>query len=304
MAIQLDLFLDSPRVIRKGKAKEMLETLDVSGALTVYDDLLRELPGDVELIALRQGVQPWIKRLQKFHAAPEGVGRLHELWLFLTADVPPAVISGVRRLLIAGLERLPSPELVYVPPDFHIGVLFLQEGRYAEAQHWFSSALSGGMTARARFLVWLGTAQEALGGWKEGRNSYRDAFLEDPKAIDPETLGNVKLEDLYASLEAECGDELDLEEVAAWIPVWGWLQNAFILPRQKLSFGECLATLERIEKSGSMSPPRFWFECLHWAEHLRTALWNHPDMVPVRRKMQRLNAPMFQRYLKKIAQEG
>jgi tetratricopeptide (TPR) repeat protein len=300
MCDQLDLFLHNPRVIRQNEAGERLRELDLAGALEVYADLLRELPGDPEIAGLQQTAEAWQEFLADFQESPPGPDRLHRLWVNLTPETPAPLVRGIHARLIQELERLPSPELVYCPPRFHIGVILLQEKRWAAAESWFARALAAGISERARFLAYRGAALEALGGWKRSRNSYRDAFCEDAAAVDLELLTSGQLRELLASLDGECGEFLGEGEMAAWLPVWGWLQNSFTLPEEGMAGGNWDGALEEKERSETLSPPQLWFECLRCAEYLRAVAPQHPDLVLIRQRMRRLNGQMFQLYLKKI----
>ncbi|MBN1140543.1 MAG: hypothetical protein JXB25_01915 [Deltaproteobacteria bacterium] len=302
MEVQLDLFRDNPRVIRKNDAAILLRDADVAGALKIYDTLLEEQPDDEELADRRQAVAPWLEALATFRAAPAGRERLYELWSGLTRSTPPPLASGLRRLLVAELERLPAPERIYIPPRFHIGAILLEEGRYAEAERWLAPALETGIADRARFLAWRGRALAALGSWEAGRHCYRDAFLLDPRCAAGELPWPPELEELIASLEGECGDELDGAPLEAWLPAWGWLQGCFALPAPERPPEQAAAFWDEKETSGSIPPPRLWFEYLRIAEHLRRDSPDHAALVAIRRKMKQLNDPMFRRYLAKIVQ--
>ena len=150
--MQLDLFCDNRRTIRLNDAGEMLRALDLEKALAVYADLLNDAPSDGTILQLQSVVGQWRDALSRFHRSPEGIGRLHDLWLNLADDSPPPLVAGVLELLTAGLKGLPAPELIYISPRFHIGTILLAKENFAEAEFWFSSALNSGIGERARFL--------------------------------------------------------------------------------------------------------------------------------------------------------
>jgi hypothetical protein len=168
-SMQLDLFSDNRRTILLNDAGAMLRSLDLEKALFVYAGLLDDSPGDREILRLQRTVGQWFDILARFRVSPLGSERLHELWLELKDDTPPLLADGILRILIAELEELPAPEQIYHPPRFHIGVMILSAGRYAEAEQWFAKALGGGIENRSRFLAWRGDALTLDGDKTRGR---------------------------------------------------------------------------------------------------------------------------------------
>lgn len=299
--MQLDLFCDNRRTIRLNDAGELLRALKLEEASAVYAELLAEAPGDAELLALQRQVGPWRQRLSRLYGAPAGMARLHDLWLGLTPGTPPPLAAALRELLIGEWLKLPSPELIYLPPRFHLGAILMAAGRWAEAECWLSRALASGTGERGRFLAWRGDALTRLGDLGRAKVAYLAAFLEGPRQVEMETLQNPLIHDLLFSLEAEA-DELGEADLPAWLPVWGWLQGDFGLPMSDLAGDRAVfgASLEEAERSGSLEPPRLWFDYLRYAECLRTLVRDDRELVRVRRRMRELNGFMFERYLKKI----
>ena len=60
------------------------------------------------------------------------------------------------------------------------------------------------------------------------------------------------------------------------------------------------ASLRQADDGGKLSPPRLWYEYLRFAEYLRTCPRDNRELVPVRRRMKRLNGDMFARYMGRI----
>lgn len=299
--MQLDLFCDNRRTIRLNDADVLLSALRLEEALAVYGELLADAPEDAELLALHGLVAAWRERRSLFHAAPAGTERLHVLWRKLTPDTPPPLAAALRALLVDELRQLPSPELTYLPPRFHIGTLLLADGRFAEAKRWFARALEAGIGERGRFLTWRGDALTKLGDPDRAMSAYLAAFLEDPLAVDMASLQSPLIHDLLFSLESEDHD-LGEADLPAWLPVWGWLQGAFGLPLKELMADRAafVDTLEAVHTSRSLPASRLWFDDLCYAEYLRTAFRDDRELVRVRRRMRLLSGFMFGRYMEKI----
>ncbi|MGK2944740.1 MAG: tetratricopeptide repeat protein [Desulfuromonadales bacterium] len=299
--MQLDLFSDNRRTIRLNDADGLLRALRLEEAIAVYDELLADAPEDAELLSLRGLVALWRKNLTLFHAAPVGSARLHHLWRELTPEMPPALATALRRLLIDELGLLPIPELIYLPPRFHIGTLLLAAGRFAEAEHWLARALDAGIGERGRFLAWRGDALTKLGDPDQAKGAYIAAFLEGPHEVDLVSLQSPLIHDLLGSLESEDQD-FGAEDLPAWLPVWGWLQGAFGLPLNEPAAGRTafVAALEAAHSSRSLPTPRLWFDDLRYAEYLRTVFRDDRELVRVRRRMRQLCGFMFERYMERM----
>jgi tetratricopeptide (TPR) repeat protein len=299
--MQLDLFCDNRRTIRLNDADEMLRVLRLEEVLAVYGELLADNPEDTELLAKQGLVAAWRENLALFYAAPAGIERLHDLWLSLTPEIPPTLATALRALLVDELRQLPSPELIYIPPRFHIGTLLLADGRFAEAEHWFDRALGAGISERGCFLAWRGDALARLGDQERARDAYLAAFLEDPQAVDLASLHSQLIHDLLGSLESEDHD-LGEADLPAWLPVWGWLRGAFGLPLNEPAADRAafVAALEAAHSSRSLPAARLWFDDLCYAEYLRTAFRDDQELVRVRRRMRLLSGFMFGRYMEKI----
>jgi tetratricopeptide (TPR) repeat protein len=299
--MQLDLFSDNRRTILLNDAGAMLRSLDLEKAIEVYADLLDDSPGDREILRLNNIAEQWLDTLARFRAYPPCWERIHELWQCLDDDTPPLLADGILRMLIAELEELPTPELIYQPPRFHIGVMMLSAGRYVEAEQCFAKALGGGIEKRARFLAWRGDALTLAGDGARARESYLAAFLEGAHDLDIEMIESQTIRELLYSLESEWSDEAG-DDTVSWLPVWGWLHGEFSPATDKIirDRDAFRVFLEDAEHSGNLALPRLWFEYLRYGEFLRTLNRDDRELVRVRRRMRDLCGFMFGRYMAKI----
>ncbi|MBW6512005.1 MAG: hypothetical protein K0A93_07815 [Desulfuromonadaceae bacterium] len=299
--MQLDLFCDNRRTIRLNDADELLRALRLEDALAVYAALLIDEPDDAELLALRQQVAAWHERLSLFHTAVSSVEGIHSLWLNLTPETPPALAVSLLHLLVDNLCRLPSPELIYRPPQFHLGTLLLDAGRCAEAAYWFGRALDAGISERGRFLAWRGAALTRQGDLNLAQSAYLAAFIEGPQEVDFESQLSPLIQDLLGSLENEEHD-FSAEALPAWLPVWGWLQGEFALPLQDIVTDRAafVQALDDAHAAHSQPVARLWFDDLRYAEYLRTAFRNDRELVRVRRRMREQNDFMFEAYMERM----
>ncbi len=304
--MQLDLFSDNRQTILMNEAGEALSILDMDKALAIYADLLNDKPGDRTVLQLQSAVEQWRDNLSAFHGCSAVIESLHDLWLKLADDTPPPLAAGVLRLVIDGLKKLHGPELIYIPPRFHIGTILMAQERYAEAESWSARALDSGIHERARFLGWRGDALMSLGETGKARESWLAAFLEGARSVDLPSLRNRLIQDLLTSLEIEGGDEMEEDEIVCWLPVWGWLQGDFVLSMEEVvaDHGAFAASLEQNVGFRNMTLPRLWFEFLRYAEYLRTVFRNDRELVRVRRRMRDMNGFMFDRYMEKVRGSG
>lgn len=299
--MQLDLFSDNHRTIRLNDAAELLRALRLEEALAVYAELLADAPADAELLTIRDLVAAWREKLALFDAAPDGSERLHDLWRELTPDTPPAFAAALNELLIDKLQSLPWPELIYIPPRFHLGTLLLASGNFAEADHWFARALSAGIGQRGRFLAWRGDALIRLGEPGQAKEAYLAAFLQGPDEVDMKSLQSPLIQDLLDTLESE-EHNFGAEDLLAWLPVWGWLRGAFTLPLKELVV-DCAAYVEALDaahSSRSLPVARLWFDDLRYVEYLRTTFRDDRELVRIRRRMRQSSRFMFERYMERL----
>ena len=279
----------------------MLRTLDLEQACALYDALLAETPGDGELLGLKEEVEKWRERLGR--CTDENPRNLYELHFLLAEETQPALREGLLAFLIERLYALPVPELVYLPPRFHLGYVLREAGRHVEAERLFAAALHADITDRGRFLAWRGDALTLCGKNAAALEYYKAAFLEDPDSVDIDTLAHGGIRALLLSLHLECLDEeADDREAAPWLPYWGWLNGVFSLDLHDIAADRetFSAYLHQTDDEGKMPPGNLWYEYLRYAEYLRACSRDDRELVPVRRRMKRLNSDMFARYMGRI----
>lgn len=301
--MQLDLFMDNRRTILLNEAAEFLRALDLEKACGIYDELLAEAPADGELLRLKVEVERWQERRPCFSDAGPEPEKLHEIHSQLSEKTPQALRDGILAFLCEQLQTFPAPELVYIPPRFHLGCVLREAGRHAEAERWFAAALRSGIAERGRFLAWRGDALTLCGSDAAAMECYHAAFLEDPDTVEIDTLANGDIRSLLLTVGIEClGEEADDRQALPWLPCWGWLHGAFHLDMNDIAadrtaFAACLQQADGGEAS---SPARLWYEYLRFAEYLRTCLRDDPELVRARRRMKQLNGEMFSRYMERI----
>lgn len=299
--MQLDLFIDNRRTILLNNAAGMLRDLGLEKACAIYDELLADAPEDGEIRRLKAEVEKWRELLPRFSAV--GPAGLYEIHSRLAEGTPPALREGILAFLGEQLQASPAPELVYIPPRFHLGCLLREAGRHAEAERWLAAALGSGITQRGRFLAWRGDALTLCDKGAAAMECYQAAFLEDPDSVDIDTIANKAIRTLLLTLGIEGFDEeADDREALPWLPFWGWLHGAFPLELNAVAADRAAfaAFLQQADDEGKLPPARLWYEYLRFAEHLRTSLRYVQELVRVRRRMRRLNGEMFARYMERI----
>ncbi len=296
--MQLDLFVDNRRIILGNLADEHLRDLELDEAAGIYDRILAEWPDDSAIAAARRALDVWRERIQRFHSSPGGIDGMHALYANLAEPAPSSLRSGVRSFIIDRLQSQSTPELLFIPPRFHLGCLLLEAGRIAEAETWFALALDSGIPEQGRFLAYLGDALFMKGETGAARDCYRAAFLEDPSGVDMEHLRDRAVLEMVGEMEEE---GLSGEEATGWIPVWGWLTGVFSLGPPDAD--DSSAPIEEPGQPGlppAEDAPRRWFSLLRNAERLRTEKRDDAGLVRARREMRELNPLMFGRYMEKL----
>src|ERR1039457_1595369 len=202
--MQLDLFIDNHSIILLNNETGWLRALDLEKACAIYDELLADAPENGEILRLKAEAERWRDRLPHFsNVSPEG---LHEIYSYLTEGTPPALRAGILALLVGELQKAPAPELIYVPPRFHLGCLLRESGWHAESERWFAGALRSGMEPRGKFLAWRGDALTLCHKVAASMEYYQAAFVEDPDSVDIDTLANGTIRGLLLTLNLECFD--------------------------------------------------------------------------------------------------
>jgi tetratricopeptide (TPR) repeat protein len=298
--MQLDLFLDNRHTILFNIAEVHLRNLELEQAVMFCEEILTETPGDLNAATAKKAAEAWLQRLVSFDFTPPGIDRIYHLYQNLTESDPATLTHGLRAFMIECLEKAEHPELVFIPPRFHIGCLLLEIEKSVEAGKWFSRALDAAITERGRFLAFRGDAFYMAGDLESARECYLAAFQEDPQSVDLDHLRDRAVRDLLIEIEEEgfTGDE-----TVCWLPVWGWLKGFFglgIIGGKQDGSHSCESS-SAAEISGRMADPRLWFECLRHAERLRTEVRDDAELICVRRRMKGLNPQLFGRYMEKIS---
>lgn len=301
--MQLSLFDDNRLSILLNIADEFILERDLEQAISVYDDLLAEYTWDRKVPILKKLVVEWRDLMAEIAADLDNPATLLKIWLRRNRLTHPPLRASLLGVLTDSLTAMPMPEQVYIPPDFHLGHVLIAAGRHGEAADCFKTALSGKEIARGRFLAWRGDALTLAGGDDTALESYLAAFLDDPRTVDMQSVKNRKITDLHTSLHFDATDEIEEDEVPAWLPVWGWLNGVFALPLQPVpeeSQPSGAAGFEAQLAQESCSVPRIWFDMLTHAERLRVVYRDDREQAAVRRLMKKTNGFMFGCYLEKI----
>lgn len=300
--MQLNLFEDNRPGILLNIANEFILARDLVQAVSVYEQLLVDYPGDKHCAALLKLVSEWRDELSGIETNPGNPENLQAIWLRLDAISHSALRTTVLGILIDTMRSLRNPEQIYIPPRFHLGHILLEAGQYAEAADWFLAALQEKRLERGRFLAWRGDALTLAGNNDAALKSYLSAFLDDPFSIDMLSIKNGKIDNLHTSLHFEATDEIEEDEEPAWLPVWGWLHGVFPLPLQPVQEQDTLDAhaFEALIAEENCSVPRIWFDMLIHAERLRVMVRDDRELAAVRRLMKKTNGFMFGCYLEKI----
>ena len=296
---QLDLFSDNRRTIWLNQAHEALRCLDLVGALAQYDRIVaarlddREIHGELGLVVA------WQERLARYGESEQKGEQILRLYDQLEAALPSSLRIALLEFMVEELSTLEGPELLFIPPRAHPGLLCYELGSYGDALGWFAQAVKSEVHPTGRFLAYQGDALFRLEEQESARELYREAFLEDPLAVDLAHLADPAVRELISYGESEA-DEPD--EVLSWLSAWGWLRDIFTLELHELrtdhtGFRESLAKSEAEKR---LTPPQLWFQYLRYAEFLRALFPDDPELVRARRRMRELNGELFGRYMKKI----
>lgn len=298
--MQLDLFEDNRPGILLNLADEFIRSSDLEQAVSVYEQLIEEYPGDRHSAAMLETVSTWHNTLAGLN--PSETDNFRNIWFRFDSITHPPLRSAVLTALIDQMSALPDPERIYVPPRFHFGHILMEAGRYAAAADCFNAALAHEKIPRGRFMAWRGDALTLAKKDSDAMRSYLEAFLVDPFSVDLHSVKNLNITNLLTSLHFEGLDDMDEDQEPAWLPVWGWLQGVFTLPLQVSPETDKFDAIDfEVLLSGEkISVPRIWFDLLTHAERLRTIVRDDRQLAAVRRLMKKANNSMFDCYLDKI----
>ena len=300
--MQLNLFEDNRPTILLNTADEFICSREFVQALSVYDQIIAEYPGDKRIAALRDLVGEWLELLTGISTHTVNFELLQSIWLRLDSIFLPSLGSVALDMLIDAMFSLTTPEQIYMSPRFHLGQLLMKAGRFAEAADCFHARLSSCRVCRGRFLAWRGDALTLAGNHDAALKSYFAAFLDDPATIDMQSVKCQTIHNLRVSLHFDATDEIEEQDEPAWLPVWGWFEGVFALP-EHAAHGEgppCAALFEALLAEQSRFMPRIWFDMLAHAERVRTVSRDSKELEAVRRLMKKSNEFMFGCYLEKI----
>lgn len=295
--MQLDLFNDNRPGILLRIADEFILALDFDQAVSTCEQLINDYPGDRCAPALLVLTREWRDLLAGNRNDPT---HLNTLWLRLESIQHPPLRTAVLGVLLDSLRTMPEPESIYMAPRFHLGHLFMEAGRHAEAAECFQTAILRGARPRGRFFVWRGNALTRSGRSDDAIGSYLSAFLEDPGSVDINSVGNQVIQNLSYSFCHE-DEDIDEDDEIAWLPVWGWLHGVFALHLNRAAGDSTdAARFAALIDEGNTAVPRLWFDMLAYAETLRTITRNDRELAAIRRLMKRQNRFMFEQYMDKI----
>lgn len=298
--MQLDLFDDNRTGILLNIANEFILSGELTQAISVYEQILEDSPDDMYVSSLLKLVTELRDLLSGINQASSVQEYLHKIWLRLEILSHPALRSTVLLTLIDAVRTLPDPELIYLPPRFHLGQILMAADQNVEAALCFGAALANGIFERGRFLAWRGDALTLVGNDDDALKSYLKAFLEDPFSVDTQSITHIIIADLLDSLHFDAIDEINEAEEPAWLPVWGWLQGVFPLPPVPETGLSTAAECENLIATESCSLPRIWFDMLVLAERVRVTSAGTQELAAVRRVMKNTNEFMFNLYLEKV----
>lgn len=299
--MQLDLFEDNRPGILLNLADEFIRSRDLDQAVSVYEQLVEEYPGDRHSAAMLETVSQWHNSLAGLNL-PE-TDNFRNIWLRFDSITHPPLRSTVLTALIDQMSALPDPERIYAPPRFHFGHILMEAGRYTEAANRFYAALAHENIPRGRFMAWRGDALTLAKKDSDAMRCYLEAFLDDPLTVDTQSIKNHTIHNLHNSLHFELTDETDEEDESSWLPVWGWLQGVFMIPLQAAPGTETADAkgFEALLKEDKYPLPRIWFAMLTHAERQRAITQDARELAAVRRLMKNTNSFMFDCYLDKIS---
>lgn len=298
--MQLDLFEDNRPGILHNIADEFIAARDLAQAASVYQQLLDDYPDErhsADLLALTAEWQSALSGLDL--SDPENI---QNTWLRFEALSHPPLRSTVLGILIDEMRAVPNPEQIYIQPRFHFGHILMEAGQYAAAAECFYAALSHENIPRGRFLAWCGDALTLAKEDADALKCYLEAFITDPLTVDLQSVKNQKITSLLTTLHFEAMDDLDEDQEAAWLPVWGWLQRVFVLPLPVSPETDELDAngFESLLYEENVALPRVWFDMLTQAERLRLRAKAGGELAAVRRLMKKTNGFLFACYLDKI----
>lgn len=293
-SMQLNLFDDNRREILSNIANELVDAFDFGQAASLYGQILEEYPDDGQIVQLHDLAVQWSKNLFGPDARLNDPGALNCLWL-QAAEMPQGTVRrAVLRVLAEATKEQPEPLRLYYPPRFHLGILLMEAGAYDEAFESLQSAISDQQLPIGRLCAWCGDLLTLSGSLEDAPGWYLAAFVKDPSSVDLEYIKSPTVRYLLESLRHEASDIIGEDDIAAWLPVWGWLKDYFALPLDEEISGSVLS------EDLSLAPAKHWWLLLMLAEKARTVQRNDVVLITASHTMKKLNGFMFGLYLEKI----
>ena len=296
--MQLSLFDDNRSTVLLNIADEFIGSRSFAQAISVYEQLLADSPNDGKAVLLRDLVWEWLPLLAGFGALPCDLDLLRSCWSRLDGIPLPSLRSVVLEMLIEAMRALPEPELVYASPDFHLGRMLMDAGKFAEAADRFLPALGNPHIPRGRLLAWRGDALTLAGKSDAALKCYLDAFLDDPLTVDVPSIRHRSVVELRLSLHSE-GEDIEEDQEPAWLPVWGWLEGVFPLAPVP-GLASCASDFASLLAEEGAPVPRLWYGMLAHAEKVRLLARDYRESAAVRRLLKESNEFLFGLYLDRI----
>ena len=297
--MQLSLFEDNRSTVLLNIAEEFIRSRSFAQALSVYEQLLADTPGDEKAALLRELVWEWLHLLSGIGSHPCDSELIQSCWTRLDSIALPTLRLVVLEMLIEAMRALPDPEKIYAAPRFHLGRMLMEAGRFAEASDCLLQALVEPGIPRGMLLAWRGDALTLAGNGDAALKSYLTAFLEDPLTVDISSIKNRTVADLHLSLHFD-GEEVEEVDEPAWLPVWGWLNGVFPLYPVAEDRMQCAADFASLLAEEGCRVPRLWYQMLAHAERVRLTARDDRELAAVRRLLKGSNGFLFGLYLDTI----
>ena len=297
--LQLDLFSDNRRTIWHNQAHEALRCLDLVAAMARYDKIIEAHLDDPEIRDELELAGTWVNHLARYRESSRDVEQIQQLHVELAGSLPLPLRIGLQEFIVEQLLAVKEPELVFIPPKFHVGLMFYELECYRDAESWFGRAVDSGIRPEGKFLAYRGDALVKLDDVDFARERYREAFLRDPLTVDVPHLADRAIQELIVEADSEADEP---SEILPWLPVWGWLGSVFTLDLNDLRADRSgyVQSLVEAESVARLTSPQLWFEYLRYAEFLRSSHLDDQELIRARRRMKEINGEMFGRYMKKI----
>lgn len=293
--MQLSLFDDNRPQILLNCMDDCLRRLDFEQAKTILEQIREECPDEPVLLTLKPLLDEWGIRLFDPSTDWSSPAHLQQIRSAALQVTHKALRESVLAAVCDAVMALPQSHKIYLPPDFHIGPLLMEQHRYREAAELLQAALGEPMIPSGKLMTWFANALTLLKQDDDALQWYLAACLLDPGNVSQDMPIHRQFKGIWADWLAE-RDEEDQSCDAAWLPVWGVLQRLFDLPLphhlQTVLLDE--RSLHDAATDHSLPAPRRWFYLLLQAEEQRK---QNGNVSETRRTMKQLNPFIFQKYM-------